>query len=273
MAAAVAALAPAAGARARAGAAAPLRSAAAMRPAAQAGGSTNWSLKKTIKDKSLGDLSSNISEGVRFGGFTPANERFVARMSMLGMAAAVVGEVVTGKGALGQLGLETGIPLIELEDALAAQIGVFFLLAAAGFQTQGKFISDVGSLAFMKPGSWRDAWGLNPEGEPLFGYTANNELFIGRLAALGFIGTAVVEGLTGAGPLAQIGFETGASVGFEEELLGASVLFFLWSAVFPSIIPAKLGGPDAPPLNAKAAAKGGKKAAKAAGAKKAFGLF
>merc|ERR1711920_321138 len=92
-----------------------------------------WSLKKTLKEKSLGDISTNISEGVRFGGFTAPNERFVARMSML--------------------------------------------------------VNAPKSLEFMKPGSWRDAFGLNPEGTPLFGFTENNELFIGRLAAMGFLGT------------------------------------------------------------------------------------
>lgn len=214
-----------------------------------------WSLKKTLKEKSLGDISTNISEGVRFGGFTAPNERFVARMSMLGMAAAVVGEVVTGQGTLGQIGIETGTPLIDIEDFLFGQTAIFFALALAGFQTGGQFVNDPKSLAFMKPGSWRDAFGLNPEGTPLFGFTENNELFIGRLAAMGFLGTTIVEAVTGAGPLHQIGLELGASVNFEEDLLGATTLFFLWSAVFPSIIPAKLGGPDAVVEEKKSAKK------------------
>merc|ERR1719238_2038074 len=171
------------------------------------------------------------------------------------MAAAVVGEVATGQGTLGQLNIETGVPLVEIADALALQVGVFLSLALAGFATGGAAVTDVRSMAFMKPGTWRDALGLNPEGTPLFGFTENNELFIGRLAAMGFLGTTIVEAVTGAGPLHQIGLELGASVNFEEDLLGATTLFFLWSAVFPSIIPAKLGGPDAVVEEKKSAKK------------------
>ena len=42
--------------------------------------------------------------------FLPAAELFVGRMAQLGFAASLIGEAFTGKGALAQFGLETGMP-------------------------------------------------------------------------------------------------------------------------------------------------------------------
>ena len=42
---------------------------------------------------------------------------------MLGIATAIIGELITGKGALGQLGLETGVPITEIEPLILAGIG------------------------------------------------------------------------------------------------------------------------------------------------------
>ena len=69
-----------------------------------------------------------------------ANELFVGRMAQLGFAAALIGEAVTGKGPLAQLGLETGIPLNEAEPLLLASI-VFTLFAAVNEGT-GRFVND-----------------------------------------------------------------------------------------------------------------------------------
>jgi len=41
---------------------------------------------------------------------------------VLGIATAIIGELITGKGALGQLGLETGVPIVELEPLIIAGI-------------------------------------------------------------------------------------------------------------------------------------------------------
>lgn len=35
---------------------------------------------------------------------------FVGRLAMFGFASALIGEIATGRGALGQLELETGLP-------------------------------------------------------------------------------------------------------------------------------------------------------------------
>merc|ERR1712087_921606 len=52
------------------------------------------------------DIVWNVSLG-----FTKSNELFVGRMAMLGFAASLVGEILTGKGALAQFDIETGLPL------------------------------------------------------------------------------------------------------------------------------------------------------------------
>jgi photosystem II protein len=68
------------------------------------------------------------------------NELFVGRVAQLGFAASLIGEIVTGKGPLAQLGLETGVPLYEIEGALAAWI--LFLFFAAINPGSGKFINN-----------------------------------------------------------------------------------------------------------------------------------
>jgi photosystem II 22kDa protein len=68
------------------------------------------------------------------------NELFVGRMAQLGFAFALLGEAITGKGPLGQIGLETGIPLNEAEPLLLVSI-VFTLFAAINEGT-GRFTDD-----------------------------------------------------------------------------------------------------------------------------------
>merc|ERR1712157_367378 len=73
-------------------------------------------------------------------GFTEANELFVGRMAMLGFAASLVGEVLTGKGALAQFDVETGLPLFDTEPLVLGLIA--FNLFAAFAPGKGKFIPD-----------------------------------------------------------------------------------------------------------------------------------
>jgi photosystem II protein len=73
-------------------------------------------------------------------GFTKANELFVGRLAQLGIAFAIIGEIISGKGALAQLNFETGVPITELEPIIIAQV-VFFFIAAINSGT-GKFIND-----------------------------------------------------------------------------------------------------------------------------------
>lgn len=50
---------------------------------------------------------------------------------MLGIATAIIGELITGKGALAQLGFETGIPILELEPIILAGIAFNLVRAAS----------------------------------------------------------------------------------------------------------------------------------------------
>lgn len=64
----------------------------------------------------------------------------MGRVAQLGFAAALIGEAVTGKGILGQVGLETGLPLNEAPPLLLAFIG--FTLFAAIIPGTGKFVEE-----------------------------------------------------------------------------------------------------------------------------------
>jgi photosystem II protein len=167
-------------------------------------------------------------------GFTKSNELFVGRLAMLGIATAIIGELITGKGALGQLGLETGVPITELEPLILA--GIAFNLIAAFLPAKGKFVPDEEEELARPKGALQDpSISLaNPKkffGIKGFGFTKENELFVGRVAQLGFAAALVGEAVTGVGPLAQLGLETGIPLREAEPLLLASIFFTLFAAI------------------------------------------
>ncbi|KAJ9146301.1 hypothetical protein P3X46_028583 [Hevea brasiliensis] len=169
-------------------------------------------------------------------GFTKQNELFVGRVAMLGFAASLLGEAITGKGILAQLNLETGIPIYEAEPLLLFFI-LFTLLGAIGaLGDRGKFVDDTSTGlegAVIPPGkSFRTALGLK-EGGPLFGFTKANELFVGRLAQLGIAFSLIGEIITGKGALAQLNIETGIPINEIEPLVLFNVVFFFIAAVNP----------------------------------------
>ncbi|RQW16041.1 hypothetical protein EHS17_15900, partial [Rhodobacteraceae bacterium CH30] len=148
-------------------------------------------------------------------GFTKQNELFVGRVAMIGFAASLLGEAITGKGILQQLNLETGIPIYEAEPLLLFFI-LFTLLGAIGaLGDRGRFVDDPPTgldKAVIAPGKgFRSALGLS-EGGPLFGFTKSNELFVGRLAQLGIAFSLIGEIITGKGALAQLNIETGLPI-------------------------------------------------------------
>ncbi|KAI6690908.1 hypothetical protein NL676_027736 [Syzygium grande] len=169
-------------------------------------------------------------------GFTKENELFVGRVAMIGFAASLLGEAITGKGILAQLNLETGIPIYEAEPLLLFFI-LFTLLGAIGaLGDRGRFVDDPPTGiegAVIPPGkSFRSALGLK-EGGPLFGFTKANELFVGRLAQLGFAFSLIGEIITGKGALAQLNIETGVPISEIEPLVLFNVLFFFVAALNP----------------------------------------
>lgn len=170
-------------------------------------------------------------------GFTKANELFVGRLAMIGFAAATLGEILTGKGAIAQLGFETGISPVDADGFVLALIG-FNLLAALAPAT-GKFVPEEDDTLpgdERRPGALQDTRiSLATPGRFFgvdgFGFTKANELFVGRLAQLGFAAALVGELLTGQGPLAQLGLETGIPLTEAEPLLLFSIIFTLFAAV------------------------------------------
>eukprot|EP00244_Chara_vulgaris_P008707 TRINITY_DN34_c0_g1_i1.p1 TRINITY_DN34_c0_g1~~TRINITY_DN34_c0_g1_i1.p1 ORF type:complete len:279 (-),score=34.24 TRINITY_DN34_c0_g1_i1:386-1222(-) len=168
-------------------------------------------------------------------GFTKQNELFVGRLAMLGFAASLLGEAVTGKGICAQLGLETGIPLTESEPLIIFFI-VFNVLGAIGaLGDRGRFVDEKTGLerALISPGKGlKSALGLSETG-PTFGFTKANELFVGRIAQLGFVASILGEVITGKGALAQLNIETGVPISEIEPFLLFFIVFFFIAAVFP----------------------------------------
>uniref|UniRef100_A0A0D9WBJ1 Uncharacterized protein n=1 Tax=Leersia perrieri TaxID=77586 RepID=A0A0D9WBJ1_9ORYZ len=184
--------------------------------------------KKSVVEDGIFGTSGGI-------GFTKENELFVGRVAMLGFAASLLGEAVTGKGILAQLNLETGIPIYEAEPLLLFFI-LFTLLGAIGaLGDRGRFVDDATGIerAVIPPGKgFRAAFGLS-EGGPLFGFTKANELFVGRLAQLGIAFSLIGEIITGKGALAQLNIETGVPINELEPLLLFNILFFFFAAINP----------------------------------------
>ena len=180
--------------------------------------------------------ASKVEDGI-FGtsggfGFTKENELFVGRMAMLGFAASLLGEAITGQGILSQLNLETGIPVYEAEPLLLFFITFNLLGAIGGLGDRGRFVDEEPAGSPVKPGSIKSALGLKEEG-PLFGFTKANELFVGRLAQLGFVASIIGEVVTGKGALAQLNIETGVPIWEIEPLLLFSIVFFFVAAINP----------------------------------------
>merc|ERR1712174_123537 len=149
-------------------------------------------------------------------GFTKANELFVGRMAMLGFAASLVGEVLTGKGALAQFDVETGLPLFDTEPLVLFLI--VFNLFAALWPGKGKFVPfDSEDLSSRPKGALQDpniSLASSPGkflGISGVGFTKANELFVGRVA--------------------QLNLETGIPLSESEPLLIFSIIFFALTAI------------------------------------------
>ena len=131
-------------------------------------------------------------------------------------------------GALGQFGIETGLPLADTEPLIIG-VAVFNVFAAFGGVaglSSGKFVAknedDLVRTKFdatkslARPKEFFGITGL--------GFSKANELFVGRLAQLGFAASLVGEAVTGLGPLAQFGLETGIPLSETEPALIAAIV-------------------------------------------------
>ncbi|KXZ48765.1 hypothetical protein GPECTOR_25g349 [Gonium pectorale] len=168
-------------------------------------------------------------------GFTKTNELFVGRLAMLGFASSLIGEILTGKGALAQFGYETGLNGIEVDGLVVGLIA--FNLIAAVLPTSQTFIPQERESIQERPaGPLQDPriTLLEPKkffGVQGFGFTKENELFVGRMAQLGFAFSLIGEAVTGKGALAQFDIETGLSLRDTEFGLVVFILFLLFAAV------------------------------------------
>jgi len=178
----------------------------------------------------------NQGDGIGFKyGWTKSNATWLGRLAMFGFAGSLVGEQLTGKGVLGQIGLETGIPVQEAEPLVLAFIAANWALVL--LPSKGEFISR--TMAGTKGGSAGDeeedifldknppaqfgtmssndiAFGLLEQwsykvGKKI-GMSKENELLIGRIAQGGFAASILGEIVTGKGPLGQLGLEIGVGV-------------------------------------------------------------
>ncbi|KAL4457873.1 hypothetical protein ABPG75_012738 [Micractinium tetrahymenae] len=192
---------------------------------------TGKDIKATQFKADLGVTKKTITLG-----FTKSNELFVGRMAMLGIAAALIGEVITGLGPLAQLGYELHESVFDVEVEILAIIG--FNLLAALLPAKGKFVPDEEELQERPKGPLQDPRIsiLEPKrffGVRGFGFTKENELFVGRVAQLGFAAGLIGEALTGKGILEQFDLETGLPLYETEPLLLAFIAFTLFAAINP----------------------------------------
>ena len=119
-------------------------------------------------------------------------------------------QLLTGKGALAQFGYEVGLNTIQVDWFIVALIG--FNAIAALVPTSGTFVPEEREALKERPkGVLQDPkiTIFEPKkffGISEFGFTKANELFVGRVAQLGFAASLIGEVRTGQGPLAQFDF-------------------------------------------------------------------
>lgn len=164
--------------------------------------------------------------------FTRRREVFIGRLAMSGFLAAVIGEIITGKGILGQLYLETNLPPVAI-NALIAGVGLYSVAGLLNPATWSKENQE--DVAKRPKGAVQDPKNINaaatpgkflgiPGFEP--GFTKRNELLVGRLAMLGFFAALVGEKITHKGALGQIGLLPGIPTNIDP--FYASVALAVW---------------------------------------------
>lgn len=151
--------------------------------------------------------------------FTRRREVFVGRLAMFGFASALIGEITTGRGALGQLELETGLPPWGV-DLLILGIIAYSAIGALNPKSPTFSAKNQRDVNKRPPGPTNKPSKIdavsNPKGffgTTRFGFSKANEVFVGRTAQLGFLASLIGEKITGFGPLKQFGLETGIPLG------------------------------------------------------------
>ncbi|CAK0787138.1 hypothetical protein CVIRNUC_010354 [Coccomyxa viridis] len=186
------------------------------------------------------DFDKNSKEVTPFSSaFTRQREIWAGRTAMTGFLCACIGELITGKGALGQLQLETRLPQNVINWGVFAIVAFNFVTALNPFSPT--FDEDNQRDVKKRPrGPTQKA--MDPISRPQeylgtsggFGFTKKNELFVGRVAMLGFASELLGEVFTkGKGPFGQIGIPLGQPLNSEYAgvALAVWVGFFLFAAI------------------------------------------
>jgi photosystem II protein len=184
--------------------------------------------------------------------FTRGREVVAGRLAMTGFFAELVGELVTGKGAVGQLSLETLLPRPLIAAGIAAIVLFNFATALnpAGPTFTEENQRDVRKRPYggvQKPSKTslvqnpRKTLGISKG----FGFTKANELFVGRLAMIGFAASLVGEYFqNGKGPLGQLGIPMPAYAEYAGFGLAGWILFFFAAAIGSGNFPGEKQGAE-----------------------------
>lgn len=171
--------------------------------------------------------------------FTRQREIWAGRTAMTGFFCACIGELITGKGALGQLQLETRLPQNVINWGVFAIVAFNFVTALNPF---GPTFDDDNQQDVKKRPRGPTQKAMDPVSRPTeylgtskgFGFTKKNELFVGRVAMLGFASELLGEVFTkGKGPFGQLGVPLGQPLNSEYAgvALAVWVGFFLFAAI------------------------------------------
>ncbi|CAL8466739.1 g6275 [Coccomyxa elongata] len=143
-----------------------------------------------------------------------AKERFVGRLIVLVLGAVLIGERITGKGAVQALDHAVGVPLWEIEPLLGAI--VVGLLIAALYPRRRQLVQDA-QRRKKEFGDW----------------LADAQVWVRRLACVSLASTIVVEVVTGKGALALLDIETGVETLSEIEAGAAFLIMLFLTAAEP----------------------------------------
>ncbi|KAL3145684.1 hypothetical protein ABBQ32_003219 [Trebouxia sp. C0010 RCD-2024] len=185
--------------------------------------------------------------------FTRRREVFVGRLAMVGFVSAVLGELFTGRGVLGQVGLYTGLSRPAVQ-ALVVGIVSFNYLAAVNPRSPTWSFENQKDVRKRPSGPIQDPKKnavSDPQGflgiSKAFGFTKQNEVFVGRIAMIGFAAAIVGEIQTGGkGPLGQLALpiQTPVNPGLAGFGLAVWVGFSLFTAIGLGNLGQAQGGED-----------------------------
>lgn len=143
--------------------------------------------------------------------FTRRREVFVGRLAMVGFVSAVFGELLTGRGVLGQVGLYTGLSRPAVQAVVVGIVSFNYLAAVNPRSPTWSFENqkDVRKRPAGPVQNPKKDVASDPQGflgiSRSFGFTKRNEVFVGRVAMIGFASAILGEIQTGGkGPLGQL---------------------------------------------------------------------